>query len=96
MNLKQLLASVAADAPPASLSPALCALWHAERGDWEAAHALAQDIKTGDGSWVHAHLHREEGDLSNARYWYSQADVTESTASIAEERHAIMRALLAR
>lgn len=60
-------------APPGGLSLALEALWRDARGDWEAAHALAQEVGGSDGDWVHAYLHRKEGDESNARYWYARA-----------------------
>lgn len=74
--------------------PCLQALWVAEKGDWKQAHELSRlgDVK--EGAWVHAHLHREEGDFSNAGYWYQQAGKAESTASIEDERHDIISALL--
>ena len=60
-------------ANPPPLSPLLRALWHDAKGDWDEAHRIAQDVSGGDGAWVHAYLHRKEGDLSNAGYWYRQA-----------------------
>lgn len=59
-------------APPDGLSPELRALWLA-RNDWHAAHNIAQDIHTPDGSWIHALLHLIEGDTANAHYWYARA-----------------------
>ena len=59
--------------PPASLSPEAKALWFTKKGDWEAAHDIAQDIETPTGSWIHALLHLIEGDLGNARYWFLEA-----------------------
>ena len=59
--------------PPASLSPPLLALWHDARGDWGSAHETAQAIDDESGSWIHAYLHRKEGDASNAAYWYRRA-----------------------
>lgn len=74
MTPAQLRASAKAqDAPPAKLTPAAEALWWIARGEWERAHAIAQDDETPHGSWVHALLHLIEGDLSNARYWFSEA-----------------------
>ena len=58
--------------PPAD-PPALAALWHAHRGDWDRAHVLVQDAQGADAAWVHAHLHRLEGDEGNAGYWYHRA-----------------------
>ena len=57
----------------AGLSGPLLALWWAGRGEWEKAHEVAQEIETRDGSWVHAYLHRVEGDAFNAGYWYRRA-----------------------
>jgi hypothetical protein len=59
--------------PPAGVSGAVAALWHDARGDWEAAHNAAQDDHSKAGSWVHAYLHRKEGDDGNAGYWYARA-----------------------
>ena len=59
--------------PPQGLSPLLEALWYEGKDDWDRAHNIAQDIKTADGSWVHAYLHRVEGDSWNANYWYRRA-----------------------
>ena len=60
-------------APPAGLSEEVQSLWLARAGRWHDAHDLCSDIPDPDGAWIHAHLHREEGDLSNARYWYNRA-----------------------
>jgi hypothetical protein len=74
MTPAQLKASAAGDPqPPAGLSPEAKALWFAKKGDWEAAHGIAQDIGTPTGSWLHAMLHLIEGDLGNARYWFVEA-----------------------
>jgi hypothetical protein len=74
MTPAQLQASAAAEAkPPAGLSPEAKALWYVKKGDWEAAHNIAQDIETPIGSWLHALLHLIEGDLGNARYWFVEA-----------------------
>lgn len=59
--------------PPHALSPALEALWWSRKGDWHKAHEICQDAGNSDGDWVHAHLHRVEGDEGNAAYWYSRA-----------------------
>lgn len=63
-------------APPADASPAIQALWHDARGDWEKAHACVQDDAGRDAAWVHAYLHRKEGDVGNAGYWYARAGRT--------------------
>ncbi len=64
---------LAGGAPPKGVSAALLALYHDSCGDWAAAHESAQAVETPDGAWVHAYLHRKEGDLGNASYWYRRA-----------------------
>ncbi len=71
--------------PPAGISIAVHALWFARAGKWDAAHDLCQDIPGETGSWIHAYLHREEGDLSNAAYWYSRAHKPTPPSSLALE-----------
>ena len=73
MTPAQLKASAADPKPPTGLSPEAKALWFTKKGDWEAAHDIAQDIATPTGSWLHALLHLIEGDLGNARYWFAEA-----------------------
>lgn len=82
--------------PPADLSPALRGLWHDAQGDWNAAHTAAQEDAGQDGAWVHAYLHRKEGDRGNAGYWYSRARKTlpAPSASLDAEWEQIARALL--
>ena len=86
---------MSAAAPPAGISPALRALWHDGRGDWERAHETAQSIENDDGAWVHAYLHRKEGDASNAAYWYRRAHQPVGAGSFEEEWERIVSALLA-
>lgn len=79
---------------PAGLSETLRAMWFAKSGQWEPAHEIAQDIKTPIGSWIHGFLHREEGDLANAGYWYRRAGMTLPTGvEIVEEWSWIAREL---
>jgi hypothetical protein len=59
--------------PDEDWSGLIKSLWWAKKGNWEKAHNIAQDIATNDGSWIHAYLHRVEGDLGNAAYWYGRA-----------------------
>jgi hypothetical protein len=95
MTLYQLRATLTSPTPPAGLPAAVLALWHDARGDWDAAHRVAQDIDGADGSWVHAYLHRKEGDLSNAAYWYRRAGRAPASGSLDDEWTAIVSALLA-
>lgn len=94
MTVDAFRATTSADAPPDGLAAALRALWHDARGDWTAAHEVAQDIHDETGSWVHAYLHRKEGDLANAGYWYRRAGRPAATGSLDEEWRAIVSALL--
>jgi len=73
MNSQEFRHSLQDDHPPGNLSPLLQALWWDAKGDWGRAHEIAQDIPSSDAAWVHAYLHRKEGDASNAGYWYRQA-----------------------
>ena len=93
VTLDAFRATLAQERPPA-LSPLLVALWHDARGDWERAHETAQDVDTADGAWVHAYLHRKEGDLGNAAYWYRQAAKSVATGPLDEEWTHIATALL--
>lgn len=83
-----------ARAEPQTLPPALRALWHDRSGDWEEAHRLIMDAADEAAAWVHAYLHRKEGDLANARYWYRRAKRAEASGSLESEWTAIVRALL--
>jgi hypothetical protein len=94
MTLEELRATLAHPRPPAGLPPLLLALWHDGRGDWDAAHSVAQDDPGVEASWVHAYLHRKEGDQGNAAYWYRRAGRSPYTGSVDEEWEAIARALL--
>lgn len=86
--------SLTGPAPPDGVSEALQALWHERRGSWERAHEIAQEIASSDGSWVHAYLHRREGDQSNAAYWYRRAGKPTMRGSLDDEWQAIVEALL--
>jgi hypothetical protein len=88
-------ASLSAGAPAQALSPPLAALWWAAKGDWDAAHKIVQDENTSDAAWVHAYLHRVEGDLGNAGYWYRRADKPVAKDSLEAEWERIVSALSA-
>lgn len=82
--------------PPAGLSAPLLALWRDLAGDWDGAHASVQNEGGADAAWVHAYLHRKEGDPGNARYWYARAGRPPASAGLEAEREAIARELLGR
>jgi hypothetical protein len=79
---------------PDGLSAPLAALWWAAKGNWERAHTIVQDETSEDAAWVHAYLHRVEGDLGNARYWYAKAHRPPQSGSLETEWEAMVRALL--
>ena len=81
-------------APPAGLSIPLLALWWTGRQAWDKAHVLVMGDSSAAAAWVHAHLHRIEGDLSNADYWYRRAGRSRPSASLQEEWQEMAAALL--
>ena len=80
--------------PPEGLDGLLLALWWEAKGDWDKAHKIAQDIPGADAAWVHAYLHRKEGDEGNAGYWYSQAGRPGSRQTPEQEWEQITESLL--
>lgn len=87
-------ASLSDTAPPAGLSTPLNALWFAARDDWEQAHRLVMNDESREAAWVHAYLHRVEGDLPNARYWYAQAGREPASGPTEAEWTTIVSSLL--
>lgn len=95
MDVSTFQDSLAEAHPPAHLSPALEALWLDGKGDWHGAHERLQDANDSDSAWVHAYLHRKEGDLGNAGYWYRRAGQPTANGPLEAEWEAIVMALLA-
>jgi hypothetical protein len=94
MELTEFRATLHEPAPPAALDPALAALWWLAKGDWDKAHESAQAQEDRRGAWVHAHLHRVEGDLSNAADWYRRAGLPAADGPLDAEWAGIAAALL--
>lgn len=94
MTLQQFRDSLRDEAPPGELNPALAGLWWDAKGDWTRAHESAQQDEGPAGAWVHAYLHRKEGDASNAAYWYNRAGKPVSSAPLEQEWDEITQALL--
>ena len=94
MTLDDFLQSLANAQPPSGLSLALAGLWWDAKGDWVRAHESAQQDEGKDSSWVHAYLHRKEGDQNNAAYWYSRADKPVRREPLEVEWRNIVTALL--
>lgn len=95
MTLEEFKASLPNDAPPGGVDKALQALWQDAKGNWDKAHQIAQSADDANGDWVHAYLHRREGAISNAKYWYSRVGKKLSKMSIEEEWEQIVEELLA-
>ena len=94
MHLDEFKASLAGAAPPAGLHLPGQALWWLAKGDWHRAHRCCQDSHNEHGAWVHAHLHRVEGDERNAAGWYQRAGKTPSEAAHDADWEEIARATL--
>ncbi|HUE45820.1 MAG TPA: hypothetical protein VMO81_06160 [Aestuariivirgaceae bacterium] len=93
ITLAAFLQSLDESDAPAGLAGPLLALWHAEKGDWEAAHRIVMNDDSQNAAWVHACLHRQEGDLGNAGYWYRRAGRPVAEGQLEAERRAIAEAL---
>ncbi len=87
-------ASLANAKPADGLAPPLAALWWAAKGDWDAAHKIVMNEDSKDAAWVHAYLHRVEGDLGNAAYWYRKAGRPPASDPLEAEWEAIAATLL--
>lgn len=96
MTVPEFRDSLNADAPPPDLAPALAGLWWDAKGDWTRAHESAQQDEGPAGAWVHAYLHRKEGDTSNAAYWYERAGKSPARGSLDGEWAEITETLLRR
>ncbi len=94
MGFEEFSALASAGGDESTLSAALRALLADARGDWQRAHEEAQADESSDGAWVHAYLHRKEGDHANARYWYARAGKSMPSATLEQEWELIARGLL--
>ena len=94
MTLEEFRSTLAQPAAPENFSPALKALWEDAKGNWSAAHSTAQEIEDDMGSLIHAYLHRKEGDLGNAGYWYRRAKQPTANDTLEEEWTRIVSRLL--
>jgi hypothetical protein len=94
MTLIEYKASLSAAAPPEACNDLLKALWYAGKNNWHAAHNIAQEIHTREGSWIHAYLHRVEGDIGNATYWYHKAGRPMPEGALENEWEELVKAFL--
>ena len=94
MDLSTFKNSLEETGPPSDLSVYLLALWYDAKGHWNQAHDVVQDLTDKNAAWIHAYLHRKEGDNGNADYWYRRADKSRAAVSLDEEWEDIVSALI--
>ena len=93
-SLKEFEESLSQSSPPSTVSDYLLALWYDGKGDWTKAHTIIQDIEDPTAAWIHAYLHRKEGDIGNADYWYRRAGKKRPSTSLKEEWDHITETLI--
>ena len=94
MDFNAFRASLTGERPPSGLAPPLRALWHDARGDWKRAHEIVQAEKNKPAERVHAYLHRKEGDLSNADYWYDRVGEERPRGTLEKEWESLVQRFL--
>jgi hypothetical protein len=95
LTLSDLESAASARRPlPQDADPLIKALWHDATGNWSDAHELVQNIDSAEAAWIHAYLHRKEGDLQNAQYWYRRAARPAAGGPLPDEWRAIAQSLL--
>lgn len=94
MNLTALKESLLAESPPEAASLYLKSLWYDAKNNWNKAHELIQDVPDKNASWIHAYLHRKEGDIWNADYWYTKAGKKRPNLSLQEEWEQIVNSFI--
>ncbi|MFT3936766.1 MAG: hypothetical protein QM726_24285 [Chitinophagaceae bacterium] len=94
MHFDEFSKSVKEVNPPDKLNTYALSLWYDAKGDWEKAHTIIQDVEDANAAWIHAYLHRKEGDRGNAGYWYSRAGKRMPAYSLTQEWEEIARAII--
>lgn len=94
MTFTEFKSSLMGSSAPAGLTVELEALWYDGKGDWNRSHEVIQDVNSKNAAWIHAYLHRKEGDPGNAQYWYSRANKTMPKVSLEEEWKALVEHFL--
>jgi hypothetical protein len=94
MTIEEFIQSIYSERPSSQLSETLTSLWWDKKGDWDTAHSIAQEIPTVQGSAVHAYLHRQEGVLWNADYWYSRAGRKRPDIPLEQEWQSLVKEML--
>lgn len=94
MDIVTFIASLKNEVPPEDISVYLMALWYDAKGDWDNSHTTIQDVDTQNAEWIHAYLHRKEGDSFNADYWYRRAGKKRTDSTLSEEWNELVLAML--
>ena len=94
MDLSSFKESLPGKEPPQNASVYLKALWYDAKGEWEKAHKLIQDVEDTNAAWIHAYLHRKEGDIGNADYWYRHAGKKRPAISLQKEWEEMVNAFI--
>lgn len=94
MTFKVFKESLLNNSVPAGISDYLRSLWYDAKGDWNKAHQIIQDVEDKTAAWIHAYLHRKEGDITNADYWYSRAGRKRTAISLEQEWELIVKELI--
>ncbi|MEN9959870.1 MAG: hypothetical protein RL045_120 [Bacteroidota bacterium] len=94
-GIKSFKESFGLEAPDPVLSPTLKSLWYDAKGDWKKAHDLVDGLPGSDAAWVHAYLHRKEGDSWNADYWYARAKKVRPSHTLEEEWESLVMHFMA-
>ena len=94
MQFEEFTGSIAGTQPPSNLNQYALALWYDAKANWEKAHTIIQDIEDEKAAWIHAYLHRKEGDTGNAAYWYKRAGKKMPGYSLEKEWEEIAKAVI--
>jgi len=94
MTFEQFNQSLSQSSAPSAISEHLKALWYDAKGDWEKSHQMIQDIDDANAEWIHAYLHRKEGDIGNADYWYRRAGKKRPAVTLEQEWEIIAREII--
>lgn len=94
MDIVSFVASLKSQFPPIDISVYLLALWYDGKGEWDKSHTTIQDVDTNNAAWIHAYLHRKEGDIFNADYWYRKAGKARPAISLQDEWQTLVESMI--
>ena len=94
MNFEEFRQTLSSSGPPADLTGYLLSLWYDAKGDWERSHTIIQDMHDNKAAWIHAYLHRKEGDIGNADYWYRRARKKRPSVTLNDEWEEIVKEII--